>query len=157
VPLAELLPAMLAVIEIPVIAAGGIVDAQGIAAALRAGASGAQIGTAYLASPESAISAPFRALLGTPAAADTAFTNIFSGREARGIRNRLMRDLGPISPVAPPFPYATAAIAPLRSKAEAEGRADYSQLWAGAGAARVRPLPARERTEALARDLLLEA
>jgi nitronate monooxygenase len=126
------------------------VEGAGVTAALAAGASAVQIGTAYLATPESTISAPYRALLGTEAAADGAFTNLFSGREARGIRNRLMRDLGPVSAAAPAFPYATSALAPLRKVAEADGRGDYSPLWAGQGAARVLSMGAEQLTRALA-------
>jgi nitronate monooxygenase len=136
--------------DLPVIAAGGIVDGADMAAALRAGACAVQVGTAYLATPESLASPIHRALLGTPEAEDAAFTNLFSGREARGIRNRLMRELGPIRPEAPPFPYASNAIAPLRAAAEAAGRGDYSSLWVGAGAARVRPQGAEALTRALA-------
>ncbi len=149
-PLAVLLPEVVAAVDLPVIAAGGIVDAAGVGAALAAGAAAVQIGTAYLATPESMVTALHRALLGTPAAADAAFTNLLTGREARGIRNRLMRALGPISDKAPAFPYAGNALAPLRAKAEAEGRGDYSPLWAGAGAARVRSMPAEALTRALA-------
>ena len=152
-PLAELLAERVAV---PVIAAGGIGDGAAIAAALRAGAAGVQIGTAYLASPESSISAAFRAQLGTAAAADTAFTTLLSGRAARGIRNRLMRELGPVHWAAPPFPYASNALAPLRAKAEADGRGDYSPLWAGSGAARARAMPAEELTRLLAAEALEE-
>lgn len=141
-------------IDVPVIAAGGIVDGASLAAALKAGASAAQVGTAYAATPESLISAPYRALLGTDAASDAAFTNLFSGREARGIRNRLMRDLGPISPRAPAFPYASNALVPLRKVAEADGRGDYSPLWAGAGAAKVRAIGAEELTRELAQAAL---
>lgn len=142
--------------DVPVIAAGGIVDGADMAAALRAGASAVQIGTAYLATPESLIAPPYRALLGTPEAADAAFTNLISGREARGIRNRLMRELGPIREEAPPFPYATAALTPLRISAEASGRSDYSALWAGSGAARVRPQPAEALTREIARSALAQ-
>jgi len=153
-PLADLLATS---IGVPVIAAGGIVDAAGVAGALAAGASAVQIGTAYLATPESLASAPHRALLGTDAASDAAFTNLLSGREARGIRNRLMRDLGPISPVAPAFPYASNALAPLRKAAEADGRGDYSPLWAGSGATRVRRMGAEQLTRGLAQGALEEA
>jgi nitronate monooxygenase len=100
--------------------------------------------------PESVISAAFRALLGTDAEAE--FTNLFSGREARGIRNRLMRELGPIRAEAPAFPHASNALAPLRAKAEADGRGDYSPLWAGSGAARVRAMGAEALTETLAAE-----
>ncbi|MBC9033454.1 nitronate monooxygenase [Sphingomonas sp. JC676] len=144
-------------IDTPVIAAGGIVDGASIAAALAAGASAVQVGTAYLATPESLISAPYRALLGTDAAADAAFTNLFSGRQARGIRNRLMRDLGPICEVAPAFPYASNALLPLHKAAEADGRGDYSPLWAGAGAARVRSMGAEQLTRELAQAALEES
>jgi nitronate monooxygenase len=145
--------------DVPVIAAGGIVDGDDIAQALRAGASAVQIGTAYLATPESFVIPAFRALLGTEAASDAAFTNLFTGREARGIRNRLMRDLGPIRAEVPPFPYASNALAPLRATAEADGRTDYTSLWAGTGAARVRPQDAEQLTRTLAQDAcaLLEA
>lgn len=138
-------------IDMPVIAAGGIVDAGDIAAVLRAGASGVQIGTAYLATPESRISAAHRALLGTEA--EAAFTNLLSGREARGLVNRLMRELGPIRDEAPVFPYASNALAVLRARAESEGRGDYSPLWAGAGAARVRAMGAEQLTGLLAAEL----
>lgn len=148
-PLAELLCTKIAV---PVIAAGGLIDAAGIAAALRAGASGVQLGTAFLAAPESLASAPHRALLGT--ATETVFTNLFSGGKARGLRNRLIDMIGPVNSLAPPFPHASAALAPLRAKAEADGRGDYSPLWAGTGAARVRPEPAAELTRRLAREVL---
>ncbi len=151
-PLAELLSQVLAAVDLPLIAAGGIVDATDVTAALEAGAAGVQVGTAYLATPESRISSAFRALLGTPAAADAAFTNLLSGREARGIRNRLMRELGSMRDEVPAFPYASNALAPLRTRAEGEGRGDYSPLWAGAGAARVRQMPA----EALTRSLVQE-
>jgi nitronate monooxygenase len=150
-PLAELLAEKIAV---PVIAAGGIVDSADMAAAFAAGAEGVQIGTAYLATPESLISKPFRALLGTEAASDAGYTNLFSGREARGIRNRVMRELGPMRDEAPPYPYASDALAPLRKAAEAAGRGDYSPLWAGSSAARVVAMGAQALTERLAAEAL---
>lgn len=150
VPLADLLATS---IDAPVIAAGGLIDAAEVARVLRHGAAAAQIGTAYLATPESRIGTPHRALLGTPAAGEAAFTTLFSGRAARGIVNRLMRELGPTRPEVPPFPYASAALAPLRTRAEAEGRGDYSPLWAGTGAPRVRPEPAEALTRRLAAEI----
>lgn len=147
VPLAELLAER---IDVPVIAAGGITDGADIARVLAAGASGVQLGTAFLAAAESGIPAPFRALLGTEVA--TEFTNLFSGRAAQGIRNRLMRELGPIRAEVPAFPYGANALAPLRAHAEADGRGDYSPLWAGTGVARVRAMGA----EALVRRLVEE-
>jgi len=140
--------------DVPVIAAGGIVDGADMAGALRAGASAVQIGTAYLATPQSLISPVYRALLGTPAAADAAFTNLLTGRAARGIRNALMRALGPVRAEAPPFPYASNALAALRAKAEGEGRSDYSSLWVGAGGARVTPQDAEALTRGIAQTAL---
>ncbi|UIJ45073.1 nitronate monooxygenase [Sphingomonas cannabina] len=151
-PLADLLRGILDTVSLPVIAAGGIVDAQSAAEALTAGASAVQIGTAYLATPESSVSAPHRALLGTPV--ETVFTTLFSGRQARGIRNRLIEVLGPTHPAVPPFPHASAALAPLRAAAEAGGRGDYSPMWAGAGVARARAEPAQALTERLAAEIL---
>lgn len=147
-PLADLLRVA---VPVPKIAAGGIVDAAGIAAAFSAGASAVQIGTAYLASPESLASAAHRVLIGT--ATETVFTNLFSGGVARGLRNRLIDAIGPINALAPPFPHATAALAPLRTHAEADGRGDYSPLWAGTGASRVRPEPAEALTRRLAAEV----
>lgn len=153
VALAALLQQVTAAVALPVIAAGGIVDAAGVAAAIAAGAAGVQVGTAYLATPESRIAEIHRALLGTPASADTAFTNLLSGRAARGIRNRLMRELGPIRDEAPAFPYASNALAPLRTRAEADGRGDYSPLWAGAGAPLVQAMDAAALTARLAQGV----
>lgn len=147
-PLAELLAEKVAV---PVIAAGGIVDGADIARALSAGASAVQLGTAFLAARESGIAAPFRALLGTRV--PTEFTNLFSGREARGIVNRLMRELGPIRDEVPPFPYGSNALASLRAHAEADGRGDYSPLWAGTGVARVQAMGAEELVGRLIAEL----
>ncbi|MGK6319382.1 NAD(P)H-dependent flavin oxidoreductase [Sphingomonas sp. DT-204] len=151
-PLAELLRGILGAVRLPVIAAGGIADARIAAAALSVGASGLQIGTAYLATPESSASAPHRALLGTPV--ETVFTTLFSGRQARGIRNRLIEALGPTHAAVPPFPHASAALAPLRAAAEADGRGDYSPMWAGTGVARARAEPAQALTERLAAETL---
>jgi nitronate monooxygenase len=141
-------------LPVPVIAAGGIVDAQGVAAALMLGASAVQIGTAYLATPESLIAPPHRERLGTLHAEDTVFTNLFSGREARGMQNMLIHLEGPIRAEVPPFPYASAALAPLRAAAEADGRGDYSPMWAGQAASIVTPADAQELTERLGREAL---
>jgi len=141
-------------LPVPVIAAGGIVDAEGVAAALMLGASAVQVGTAYLAAPESLVAPPHRRQLGTLQAEDTVFTNLFSGREARGMRNRLIEEQGPVSDAVPHFPYASAALAPLRAAAEAGGRGDYSQLWAGQAAALVTPERAQALTDRLGREAL---
>jgi nitronate monooxygenase len=140
-----LVPQVVDAVKVPVIAAGGIADARGIAAAFALGASGVQIGTAYLRCPESKISAPHRAALKSATDDGTAVTNLMTGRPARGIVNRLMRDIGPIGE-APEFPLAAGAIAPLRAKAEAAGSGDFSPMWSGQAAALGRDLPARELT-----------
>jgi nitronate monooxygenase len=140
-----LVPQVVDAVKVPVIAAGGIADARGIAAAFALGASGVQIGTAYLRCPESKISAPHRAALKSATDDGTAVTNLMTGRPARGNVNRLMRDIGPISEV-PEFPLAAGAIAPLRAKAEAVGSGDFSPMWSGQAAALGRDLPARELT-----------
>jgi nitronate monooxygenase len=148
-----LLPQIVRAVKIPVIAAGGIADAKGVAAALALGAAGAQIGTAYLLCPEATTSAVHRAALKSEAARHTALTNLFSGRPARGIVNRIMKALGPMNSAAPAFPLAAAAMAPLRAKAESLGRGDFSPLWCGQNASGCREFPAAELTRALAADL----
>jgi nitronate monooxygenase len=144
-----LLPQLVRAVRVPVIAAGGIVDARTVSAALALGAAGVQVGTAYLLCPESTTSAVHRAALESDRARGTAITNLFSGGPARGIVNRLMRELGPMSAVAPPFPLAAAAVAPLRSKAEREGRGDFSPLWCGMNASGCRAIAAAELTRTL--------
>lgn len=148
-----LLPQIVRAVNLPVIAAGGIADATGVAAAMELGAAGAQIGTAYLLCPESTTGAVHRAALKSDGARHTALTNLFTGRPARGIVNRIMRELGPISAAAPEFPLATAAIAPLRAKAESEGLGDFSPLWSGQNASGCKEIPAAQLTRELAADL----
>jgi nitronate monooxygenase len=145
-----LVPQIVQAVRVPVIAAGGIADARGVAAALRLGAAGVQVGTAYLLCRESTTSAVHRAALKSPAVSHTALTNLFSGRPARGIMNRLMRDLGPISTMAPEFPLASLAIAPLRAAAEARGRGDFSPLWSGQNATGCKEIGAADLTRDLA-------
>jgi nitronate monooxygenase len=147
-----LVPQIVDAVKVPVIAAGAVSDARGIAAALMLGAAGVQIGSAYLHCPESKISAPHRAAIRSAGDDATAVTNVMSGRPARGVMNRLMREIGPISPVAPEFPLAAGALAPLRAKAEAAGSGDFSPLWAGQAAALGRGVPARELTVMLAAE-----
>lgn len=137
-------------VKVPVIAAGGIADARGVAAAMALGAAGVQVGTAYMLCPEATTSSLHRAALKSDTARVTALTNLFTGRPARGIVNRLMRELGPISGAPPAFPLATAAIAPLRAKAESQGSSDFSPLWAGQNVSGCRDVPAAELTRALA-------
>jgi nitronate monooxygenase len=152
-PTLALLAQILAEVRLPVIAAGGIADAHGAAAALRAGASAAQLGTAFLLCTEATTSAVHRAALQSADARVTALTNVFSGRPARGIVNRLMRELGPMSALPPAFPTAVNALAPLRAAAEQAGRGDFSPLWAGQGAGGGRAIPAARLVDELAADL----
>jgi nitronate monooxygenase len=148
-----LVPQVARAVKVPVIAAGGIADARGVAAAMALGAAGVQVGTAYLLCPEATTTAVHRAALKSEAARVTALTNLFTGRPSRGIVNRLMRELGPMSTVAPRFPGAAPAIAPLRAKAEGAGSGDFSPLWSGQNASGCREVPAAELTRELARGM----
>ncbi|HSH43933.1 MAG TPA: nitronate monooxygenase [Arenicellales bacterium] len=137
-------------IDLPVIAAGGIGDAAGAAAAMALGAAGVQVGTAYLLCPETDTSAVHRAALKSDSAGHTAVTNVFTGRPARSIVNRIIRELGPISEAAPPFPLAVGGVAPLRAVAEQQGSGDFSPLWSGQNPAGCREIPAGQLTRELA-------
>jgi nitronate monooxygenase len=145
-----LLPQVVKAVAVPVIAAGAIVDAKTVAAAMALGASGVQVGTAYLLCPEATTSPVHRAALKSEAAAHTALTNLFSGRPARGIVNRIMREVGPMSALAPAFPRAGAALAPLRARAESLGLGDFSPLWSGQNASGCKEIPAADLTRELA-------
>ncbi|MEP7300541.1 MAG: nitronate monooxygenase [Caldimonas sp.] len=144
-----LLPQVVRAVRVPVIAAGGIADAAGAKAALSLGAALVQVGTAYLLCPEATTSRIHRDALAGDAARHTALTRLFTGRPARGIVNRLMRELESAG-VAPGFPLATAAIAPLRKAAEARGSGDFSPLWSGQNASGCRAVAAAELTRSLA-------
>ena len=148
-----LLPQIVRAVNVPVIAAGGIADATGVAAAIKLGAAGVQVGTAYLLCPEATTSQVHRAALKSDAARHTALTNLFTGRFARGIVNRVMRELGPVSSAVPAFPFATAGIAPLRAKAESQGSGDFSPLWAGQNVSGCKEISAAQLTRQLAGDL----
>lgn len=145
-----LVPQVARAVDLPVIAAGGIADADGVRAAMALGAAGVQVGTAYLLCDEATTGPVHRKALVEDAAEHTALTRLFSGRPARGIVNRLMRDLGPMADVAPAFPHASAALAPLRAAAEAVGRGDFSPLWAGQNVRGCRAIGAAALTRALA-------
>jgi len=147
-----LVPQIVDAVKLPVIAAGAVSDARGIAAAFMLGAAGVQVGSAYLHCPESKITAPHRALLAAAQDDGTRITNLMTGRPARGFMNRVMRDIGPLSELAPEFPLAGGTITPLRAKAEAKGSPDFTSLWAGQAAALGRPLPAGELTRKLAAE-----
>jgi nitronate monooxygenase len=149
-----LVPQVADAVKVPVIAAGGIGDARGIAAAFVLGASAVQMGTAYLFCPESTIAPLHRAALAEGRDDGTALTNVFTGRPARAVANRLVRAVGPMAADAPEFPLAAAAVAPLRAASEKRGSADYMQLWSGQSARLRRALPAGELTKALAAETL---
>ena len=146
-----LLPQVADAVSLPVIAAGGIGDGRGIAAAFMLGASAVQLGTAYLHAPETPISEAHRERLKD---GRTVFTNLMTGGLARGVRGRLVDELGPVRPEAPPYPLASAALAPIRAAAEARGEYGFGPMWAGQAAALGTPLPAAERTRKLAADAL---
>jgi nitronate monooxygenase len=145
-----LVPQVVRAVKVPVIAAGGIADARGVAAALALGAAGVQVGTAYLLCPEATTGPVHRAALKSEAARHTALTNLFTGRPARGIVNRFVREQGPLSPLAPAFPLAAAAVAPLRVAAEGRGSGDFSPLWSGQNPGGCREIPAANLTRELA-------
>jgi nitronate monooxygenase len=145
-----LVPQVVQAVRIPVIAAGGIADAKGVAAVMALGAAGVQVGTAYLLCAEATTSAVHRAALKSDAARVTALTNVFTGRPARGIVNRIVREVGPISAAAPPFPLAVSAVAPLRARAESLGSGDFSPLWAGQNTSGCKEISAATLTRELA-------
>jgi nitronate monooxygenase len=149
----SLVPQVARAVKVPVIAAGGVADAQGVEAAFALGAAGVQVGTAYLLCAEATTSLVHRAALKSDTARHTALTNLFTGRPARGIVNRVMRERGPMNPAAPLFPLATSAMAPLRAKAEAQGSGDFSPLWSGQNAAGCKEVPAAQLTQELASRL----
>ena len=145
-----LTPQIVDAVKAPVIAAGAIADARGIVAAFALGASAVQVGTAFLLCPEATTSVVHRQALKTAPPGATALTRVFTGRPARGIVNRAIRELGGDSAAIPAFPLATAGIAPLRAAAEAGGSGDYSPLWSGQNASGCREAPAAEVLRALA-------
>jgi nitronate monooxygenase len=149
-----LVPQVVDAVNVPVIAAGGIADARGVVAAFALGAAAVQIGTAYLLCPEARVSPLHREALKNTTDAQTTLTNIFTGRPARGIMNRAIREPGPISENVPDFPLAAAALGPLRSKAEAAGSGDFTPLWSGQAARLAWELPAAELTKRLAKETL---
>jgi nitronate monooxygenase len=148
----SLVPQVADAVTIPVIAAGGIADGRGVAAALTLGADGVQIGTGFLATDESGASAVHkRALLG-PDARTTVLTRLFSGRLARGIPNRFIRELRPYEDAVPPYPVQNALMLPIRRAAGERGQADLVNLWSGQAAALTTPRSARDYLETLVAD-----
>ena len=149
-----LVPQVADAVKVPVIAAGAVADARGIVAAFALGAAAVQIGTSYLFCPEAKVPRVHLQALKTAADDDTMVTNVFTGRPARGIVNRVMVDLGPISSIAPNFPLAGAALVPLRAKSEPAGSSDFMNMWSGQAARLAREIPAGELTKTLAADPL---
>ncbi|MGF6309773.1 nitronate monooxygenase [Bradyrhizobium sp. i1.8.4] len=146
----SLLPQVVDAVRVPVVAAGGIADGRGIAAAFALGASAVQIGTAFLRCPESKVTAAGRVALAQASDESTVITNVMTGRPARGVANRVMREVGPISPDAPDFPHAATALGPLKAAAEKQGKVDFTNLWAGQAVRMGKEMPATELTRALA-------
>lgn len=144
-----LVPQIVDAVSVPVVAAGGIADRRGVAAAFALGAAAVQVGTAYLFTPEASVSALHRKALSTPDR-PTAMTNLFTGRPARGIVNRLMVEVGPLADIAPAFPTAGSALGPIRAAAESAGHDDFSPLWAGQSFQLARPISAAALTLMLA-------
>ncbi|MCW2271020.1 Nitronate monooxygenase [compost metagenome] len=151
-----LVPQIVDAVKVPVIAAGGIGDHRGIVAALALGASAVQLGTAYLLCPEAKVSTAHRQALQNAKDSDTAVTNLFTGRPARGINTRIMRELGPMSVLVPHFPLAGGALMPLRAISEPTGSSDFSNLWSGQAARLGQALPAGELTRSLAQKALAQ-
>jgi nitronate monooxygenase len=149
-----LVPQVADAVEVPVIAAGGIADGRGIAAAFMLEAAAVQIGTAYLFCPEAIINPVYKKTLAQARDDNTVITNVFSGRPARGVASRLVREIGPLTDAAPVFPQAAAAIAPLKKAAEAAGRDDFTNIWSGEAARLSRSVPAGELTRQLAAEAL---
>jgi nitronate monooxygenase len=138
-------------VSIPIVAAGGIMRGAQIAAVLAAGASAAQLGTAFLATPESGASPVHKQALTNPLFVRTELTRAFTGRPARGLVNRFLREHGPYAPAA--YPEVHHLTAPLRKKAAASGDAQGMALWAGQGHRMARELPAGQLVEVLAAEL----
>ena len=138
--------------SIPVIAAGGIADGRGIAAALALGAEGVQLGTAFLTCPESAVPPVYRDALNRSAADDAQITRAFSGRPARGLQNRFTREMRDLEDAVPDFPILNTLTGPLRKASSQEGNTDFMSLWAGQSASLSRNLPAEQLLAQLVKE-----
>lgn len=147
-----LVPQCVDALSIPVVAAGGIMDGRGIAAAQALGAQAVQMGTAFLVCPESAIGPAQRTAMAGAQATDTRVTRIYSGRPARGLVNAMMERLAMHEAAVPAYPVQNALTGALRRAAAAQGRADYLSLWAGQGVGAARPLPAAQLVALLAQE-----
>ena len=146
-------PQVVDTVKVPVIAAGGIADARGVAAAFDLGAAAMQRGTAYLLSPEARTSPVYRKPLKSEAS-QTVLTNVFTGLPARAIATRMVREIGPMSKLVPDFPRATGFSTPLGVASEAKGATDFTHVWSGQSVRLARELSAREITQRLAEGAL---
>jgi nitronate monooxygenase len=149
-----LVPQIVDTVSVPVIAAGGIADGRGIAAAFALGAAGTQIGTAYLLCPEAATPSLHRDALRHARGKATVLTNVFTGRPARVLVNRLAREVGPISDALPDFPLPMGELLLLRASAEQQGSSDFTPLWSGQAAPLGREMPAKALTVKLAQEAM---
>ncbi|MEX2644250.1 MAG: nitronate monooxygenase [Acetobacterales bacterium] len=149
---ATLVPHVADAVDVPVIAAGGIADGRGIAAAFALGASGVSIGTAFLTCPESAIPEVHKQALLQARDEDTRLTRAFSGRHARGLNNRYIEAMAGHEADLPDFPLMNTLTGPLRKAGGAAGSPDFVALWSGQAAPLNRALPAGELLEALVED-----
>lgn len=151
--LMALIPQVSRAVQVPVIAAGGIMDGHGIAAALILGAQAAQLGTAFLCCPESGIHSSWKQRIQQARDDSTRLTRVFSGKYARGIVNEFMEQLRPFEQEMLPYPIQNALTAEIRQTAAKNDRMEFMSLWAGQGAPMVRPLPAAQLVKTLAEEL----
>ena len=147
-----LVPQIADAVSVPVLAAGGIGDGRGIEAAFALGAAGVQIGTAFLLCAEAATPPLHREALRNARVNQTVVTNVFSGRPARVLVNRLAAEIGPWSDAAPDFPLPMGELPSLRTAAEQKGSVDFMPLWSGQAAALAREMPAKMLIEILVRE-----
>jgi nitronate monooxygenase len=152
VGLFALLPQVAMAVDVPVIAAGAVMTARQAAAAMWLGASGVQLGSALLRTPESGAGAAYREALATVEDIGTRQTRAFSGRPARGVINRIMNEIEAGGDI-PPYPLQNKLTSEIRSAAGEQGKADYLSLWAGQAAALARELPAEQVVREMALEL----
>ena len=153
VPTLDLVRGVVAAVSVPVTASGGLMDGRDIAAALRAGAAAATLGTAFLACPESGASAPYKQTILATRTDTTVITRAFSGRPARGIANRFIAALAGKETAILPYPLQNALTRAMRAEAAKRGESGLLSLWAGTGVARARALPAGELVERLVAEI----
>ena len=156
VPTLELVRQIKGAVRVPVIASGGIMDGMGIRAAMEAGAEGVQMGTAFIACPESGAPSAFKRAVLTAEGEPTRVTRAFSGRHARGIVNRVMEEVEARAGEILPYPWQNALTRGMRSAAGKMGRAEYLSLWAGRNVRLAREMPAGDLVGVLAREAGLE-